>query len=139
MTCPLASCRVTRSGSVSKVRLWPGAVQGVKTACWRRVSMVRVSLVQERVGESLLSPERAAGGQLGGEHADARPPLEPAVRVEDEIQQVIHVRLLVCPLPQRPGGVVWPEPGRLRRRQRQCRGSGRRGPRTGWGTGTGSR
>ena len=59
-------------------------------------------LVQERVGESLLSPERAADGQLDGERADARPPLEPAVRVEDEIQQVIHVRLLFCPLPQRP-------------------------------------
>ena len=71
-------------------------------------------LVQERVGESLLSPERAADGQLGGERAHGRPPLEPAVRVEDEIQQVIHVRLLFCPLPQRPGGVVWPEAGRLR-------------------------
>jgi hypothetical protein len=36
------------------------------------------------------------------------------VRVEDEIQQVIHVRLLICPLPQRPGGVVWPEAGSSR-------------------------
>jgi hypothetical protein len=43
----------------------------------------RERLVQERVGESLLSPERAAGGQLGGERSDAQPPLEPAVRVED--------------------------------------------------------
>jgi hypothetical protein len=35
----------------------------------------------------------AADGQLGGERADARPAVEPAVRVEDEIQQVIHARL----------------------------------------------
>jgi hypothetical protein len=46
-------------------------------------------LVKERVGESQLSPERAAGGEPGGGCADARPPLEPAVRLEDEIEQVI--------------------------------------------------
>jgi hypothetical protein len=67
----------------------PGGEDGVLAA-----GVDGQSLVHERVGESLLSPQRAADGQLGGERAGARPTLEPPVRVEDELQQVIHVRLL---------------------------------------------
>src|SRR5215472_14733926 len=93
----------------------PGGEDGVLAA-----GVDGQGLVQERVGESLLSPERAADGQLDGECADARPPFEPAVRVEDEIQQVIHVRLISARC--RSGRAVWlPEAGRFRRAGRSSR------------------